>query len=264
MKSRFFLAALMLASCLRASADMSPIVDVRHRYLIGAIQSGKWIEPTDAGRSVKPGAKLHAYGLSGEVGTVQILKVDTDNEPCPDRPVVKLRPSKLRNGAIAFSASWNPLPRKPKSGGTKLQQHVDVVREFLRTHGLRDPVVHISQVLSVDLDGDGHDEFVISATHYKGGDKIPDESTANTYSCVLVERTVDGKAIAQLVDGEFYPKAKADSAPNKFEIAALIDLNGDGKIDLVVRSAYYEGDEISVYEYRPSGVKKVLSVGCGL
>jgi hypothetical protein len=67
----------------------------------------------------------------------------------------------------------------------------DAVREFLRKRGLRDPVVHISQVVSLDLDG-------------------------------------------------------------------------DGKIDVVVRSTYYEGDAISVYEYQPAAVKKVLSVGCGL
>ncbi len=30
-----------------------------------------------------------------------------------------------------------------------------------------------------------------------------------------------------------------------FEIAVLRDLNDDGKIDIVLRSAYYEGDEIS-------------------
>jgi hypothetical protein len=108
------------------------------------------------------------------------------------------------------------------------------------------------------------DEFLISATHYKDGDKIPAESSANTYSFVMLERVADGKAKTELVDGEFYPEAKADSAPNKFEIAAVLDLNGDGKIDIAVRSAYYEGDEISIYENQASGVKKVLSVGCGL
>jgi hypothetical protein len=40
---------------------------------------------------------------------------------------------------------------------------VDVVREFLRERGLRDPVVHISQIVSVNLDGDGRDEFLVSA-----------------------------------------------------------------------------------------------------
>ena len=64
--------------------------------------------------------------------------------------------------------------------------------------------------------------------------------------------------------GEFYPEAKGDAPPNRFEIATLLDLNGDGKIDIVVRSAYYEGDEISVYEYSASGFNKALSVGCGL
>ena len=105
---------------------------------------------------------------------------------------------------------------------------------------------------------------MISATHYKSGDEIPDESMPNTYSFAMIERVVEGKPRTELIDGEFYPEAKADSAPNKFEIAALLDLNGDGRIDIVLRSAYYEGDEISAYANQPSGVKKVLSVGCGL
>jgi hypothetical protein len=254
----------VFAICVGANADTFPIIDVRYGYLIGAIKSGKWIEPTDAINSVKPGAKLPVYGLIGAVGKMSTVKLDIRNEPCPDRPVVKLNPRKMKHGEVAFSATWNPLPRKPKSADSNQKQHVDVVREFLHEHGFRDPIVHIRQIVSIDLDGDGQDEFVISATHYKTADKIPDESAPNTYSFVMIERVIEGKTKTELVDGEFYPQAKPDSAPNKFEIAALLDLNGDGKIDIVLRSAYYEGDEISVYEYQPSGVKKVLSVGCGL
>lgn len=260
----FFAVAAVLAVYWDANAQTFPIIDVQHGYLIGAIHSGKWLEPTDSTNSIKPGAKLPVYGVAGKIGTIEAVKVDTANEPCPDRPVVKLNPRKMKSGEVAFAASWNPLPRKIQAIDARQKQHVDLVHEFLRQRGFRDPVVHISQIVSVDLEGDGHDEFVISATHYKGGDKIPDESSANTYSFVAIERIVEGKPKAELVDGEFYPAAKADAAPNRFEIAALLDLNGDGKIDIVVRSAYYEGDEISVYEYRPSGAKKVLSVGCGL
>jgi hypothetical protein len=77
-------------------------------------------------------------------------------------------------------------------------------------------------------------------------------------------RFQQGTTKTELVAGEFYPEAKSDAAPNKFEIAALADLNGDGKIDIVVRSAYYEGDEISIYEHSSSQFEKALSVGCGL
>lgn len=265
MKTRFFIVLLIVQCRWNADAETFPIIDVRYGYLIGGIENGKWIEPTDATGSVKPGTGLPVYGPAGVIGTAGIVKLETQNEPCPDQRVVKLNPKKMRQGSVAFAASWNTLPRKPKLVDVKQQkQHVDVVRGFLRERGLRNPVVHISQIVCVDLDGDGQEEFVISATHYKNGNKIPDESTANTYSFVMIERVVDGKTKTELVDGEFYPEARADSAPNRFEIAALLDLNGDGKIDLVLRSAYYEGDEISVYEYQSTAVKKVLSVGCGL
>jgi hypothetical protein len=263
-KTHLFAGGLFLALCVCANADTFPIIDVHYGYLIGAIKSGRWIEPTDATKSVKAEAKLPVYGMTGSVGNVSIVKLDTRNEPCPDQPVVKLNPRKMKQGAVAFSPSWNPLPRKPKPVDGNQKQHVDVVREFLHEHGFRNPVVHIDQIVSVDLDGDGKDEFVISATHYKSSGEIPDESTPNTYSFVMIERLVENKPRTELIDGEFYPEAKADSAPNKFEITALLDLNGDGRIDIVLRSAYYEGDEISVYQNQSSGVKKVLSVGCGL
>ncbi len=264
MSIRFLSAAAAIAVCVCANADTFPIIDVRYGYLMGAIDSGKWIEPTDAAESVRSGTKMTVFGLLGKVGNVSVVKLDTRNEPCPDRPVVKLSPRTIKQGAIAFSANWNPLPRKPKLADPKQKSHVDVVREFLRDRGIKDPVVHITKIVSVDLNGDGQDEFVLSATHYKKGDKIPDESSPNTYSFVMIERVVDGQTKTGLVDGEFYPEAKPDSAPNKFEIAALLDLNGDGKIDIVLRSAYYEGNEISVYETQTSGAKKVLTVGCGL
>ena len=89
----------------------------------------------------------------------------------------------------------------------------------------------IMQAVKIDLDGDGEDEMLISATHYKDGEKIPDEPTANTYSFVLLARFAQRKAETELVAGEFYPESKSDAAPNKFEIVAPLDLNGDGKID---------------------------------
>src|SRR5262249_14101078 len=176
---------------------------------------------------------------------------------------VKLNPKKIKEGAIAF-AGKNPLPRKALSVGVKDKKYVDVVREFLGERGLKDPVVQISQAVKIDIDGDGEDEVVISATHYKGGDEIPDEPAPNTYSFVMLARVSEGKTQTQLVAGEFYPEAKSEMPANKFEIAALLDLNGDGKIDIVVRSRYYEGDEVSVYERTGSGFNQALSVGCGL
>jgi hypothetical protein len=264
MRSPLFLTFTILFACgASALAETFPIVDVKYGYLIGGAENGKWVESEKATKSVKAGAKLQVCGVAGAVGSATIVKLDTAGEACPDRPMVRLNPKKVKQGAIAFATKHNPLPRKPQIVDVKEKKYVDLVRQFLRERGLKDPVVQITQAVQIDLDGDGQDEVVISATHYKNGDEIPDEATPNTYSFVMVARLAQGKN--ELVAGEFYPQPKPDAAPpNKFEIAAILDLNGDGKIDIVVRSRYYEGDEVSVYETKSSGFEKALSVGCGL
>ena len=45
-----------------------------------------------------------------------------------------------------------------------------------------------------------------------------------------------------LLDGNFF-KSSQDSggAPNRYEISGIADLNGDGKMEIVLYSEYYEG-----------------------
>jgi hypothetical protein len=70
---------------------------------------------------------------------------------------------------------------------------------------------------------------------------------------VLLRRVVTGKLETQLIEGEFYPKAfKADAkasfnAPNTYKVIAVMDLDGDGKIEVVVGSQYYEGGATTIY-----------------
>jgi hypothetical protein len=89
---------------------------------------------------------------------------------------------------------------------------------------------------------------------------------------VLLRRVVAGKVETQLVEGEFYPKAypKATeddasfNAPNVYKVIAVLDLDGDGKLEVVVASNYYEGEEITIYRCDPKKVEALLSVACGV
>ena len=56
---------------------------------------------------------------------------------------------------------------------------------------------------------------------------------------VLLRRVVAGKVETRLIGGEFHPKAylrKGDSfdAPNAYKVIAALDLDGDGKMEVVV------------------------------
>ena len=52
--------------------------------------------------------------------------------------------------------------------------------------------------------------------------------------------------------------------PSRFGLAGVADLNADGRMELVVQDAYYEGEGAAVLEWSPgAGVKERLNEGCG-
>jgi hypothetical protein len=52
-------------------------------------------------------------------------------------------------------------------------------------------------------------------------------------------------------------------APNVYEIAAVLDLNGDGKLEVIVHSFYYEGGQTTIYRCDPDKIEAALSVERG-
>ena len=80
---------------------------------------------------------------------------------------------------------------------------------------------------------------------------------------VLLCRVVARKVETQLLEGEFYPKATGYNAPNAYKVIATLDLDGDGKMEVVIGSNYYEGEAITIYRCDPKKIEALLSVSCG-
>ncbi len=271
MKSIAALSALLICAAAPA-AELHPIVEVQNGYLFGATADGKWIKPEEAAKALNQGTTYRIYGLTQSFGEAKGGNPKPSEEDvCSDVLTVPLSP-KPEKGAIALAATWNALPRKPRIADTTQQVYVDAVRDFLKTKGIEQPKVKIENILRVDLDGDGEDEVLINATNYfSKKDRVPTRSPAGSYSMVLLRRVVAGKVETQLVEGEFYPKAyKATeddasfNAPNAYKVIAVLDLDGDGKMEIVVTSQYYEGGETTIYRCDPKKIEALLSVACGV
>lgn len=252
------------------AADLHPIVEVQSGYFFGAISDGKWIKADETAKLIGDETTYRVYGLTQVFGEAKAGKPKPADAPCEETLVVSLSP-KPDKGVIAIAAPWNALPRKPQVIDPTQKIYVEAVRDFLRTKGIDQPKVNIESILRVDLDGDGEDEVLISATNYFSKDKVPMRSPAGSYSMVLLRRVVAEKVETQLVEGEFYPKAYSKAAeeegrfnaPNAYKVIATLDLGGDGQLEIVVGSNYYEGEQITIYRCDPKKVERLLSVGCG-
>jgi hypothetical protein len=267
-----FLAPLS-AGTVRA-ADLHPIVEIETGYFFGGSENGKWLKADQGAQSVASKTTYQVYSLTKQAGQITAGKPKSVDEPCPDTLMVSLS-SKPKDGVIGLAATWNALPRKPVIADATQSVYVDAVRDFLKARGIADPKVRITRILRVDLEGDGEEEVLISATNYFTEDKsdhsaapfpdAPIESPQRgSYSVVILRRVVAGKVQTQLVAGEVYPKPDEPVAPNVYQVTAVLDLNGDGKLEVIVHSFYYEGGQTTIYRCELDKIEAVLSVECGV
>jgi hypothetical protein len=265
------LVAFLISTGASSAADLHPIVEVQSGYLFGAISDGKWIKADETAKLMGDETTYRVYGLTQALGEAKAGKPKPADVPCEETLAVSLSPQ-TEKGVIAIAAPWDALPRKPQVTDPTQKTYVDAVREFLRTKKIDQPKVKIDNIVRVDLDGDGEEEVLISATNYfSKDDSVPMRSSAGGYSMVLLRRVVAGKVETQLIAGEFYPKAYPKAAqeegrfdaPNTYTVIATLDLDGDGKMEVVIHSQYYEGEETTIYRCDPKKSEALLSVSCG-
>lgn len=246
-----------------AKAESYIIVEMKHGAVLGGVENGKFIKAETAAKKLKRGEKLIVYGLDGKNNkdTAKIEKIRADYDVCPEYSEVETEKKPASGISFSSGADHNAVPRVPQKLDSDGKVYTKIVADFLKTKKISNPVVKIEQLYRVDLEGDGKDEVVIRATNYKN---FGASETKGDYSFVLVRKIV-GKTVKNiLLTGDFTTKDVEFSALNTHEVLAIADLNGDGKMEIIIYGQYYEGHWDEAYQIVGEKVVKVLETGCGV
>jgi hypothetical protein len=231
------------------------------------VSAGKWLEADAVKTMLKGGERYRLYTLTKTVGDIVGGKPESMGEPCSETQGVKF--TVQTEPGVAVGGDWNALPRVPRVMSTNDAVYRRLVAGILRKHGFARPKVNITQVIRIDLDGDGREEVLLSATHLAGGLGGPDSGMAihakpGDYSFVLLRKIVGGKVRDIPLVEEYFPRKTSDPwTPNQHKVAAVLDLNGDGRMEVILHGAYYEGSWSTVFRLDGDKVENVFGCGCG-
>ncbi len=254
------------------------IVLITHNnYLVGGTQNGKWLTETEVLSNIKKPTKFFGfdsfknekptdiYGTISEMmgcGAYFFHFSETAEVPKDVSFDESLKPIL----AIGANAKWNPLPRMPKKISLTDKTYQKIALDFLKTKGMKIKSVKIENIFSIDFEGDGTDEVFIEGTNYKDKNgEISATARAGEYSFVLMRKIIKGKPKNFLIAGEFNPKKpEIEDYITEVDLSAVADLNGDGKMELILKSTYsYGGMSSGIYEVDNAKLKEVLSIECG-
>jgi len=261
----FSILIVLCSTTVFAQKEIVPIVELKFRGLMGGVQNGKWIAPAKVAPKLGAETEFLLVGWNGvEEGGVSLAKKGEPEDVCENFTRFEFELQQDHGVAIGTSANWNPAPRIPKAIALNNAAYRTVVTKFLKRKGIAQPVVRIKQAYRIDLEGDGIEEVLLAATYYKKG--LSSSAAVGDYSFVMLRKAVGKVVTDHLLTGDFILKKIDFGAPTENYISAIADLNGDGKMEIVLYGSYYEGDFASAFEIKngkPVEIKE-FEIGCGV
>lgn len=243
-------------------AVVAPIVDAGSGQLYGAASGTGWLPARDAEAFMKKGLMFRVYANDGNFLKKTTLSKVRTSEVCANptyRPDHKA--SLPPRSATLVGASWDAAPRRPSALDRNSPVYREAVSTWLRDQGINDPKPALSQLWRIDLEGDGRDEVLVAASRHRGS---ATSTVSGDYSVLLLRKLVGDKVATLPIESNLYPEACiAECALAVREVVGTLDLNGDGRLEIITRSSAYESTTQTIHSVDGTHVVKRLEWTCG-
>jgi len=226
--------------------------------LLGGTEGGAWIDAETAASRLNGGEVYNLYSPAGPVGTT-IGSKPARGRICPQYSL-QWNPAPTAENVIGLGGNWNALPRLPEDLSTGDESYRAVAADWWAAQGWPGADVRLTRILRVDMDGNGTPEVLIAATRMS--EVTGHDVAAGDYSAVFLHKETAPQTL-RLV-GDYYPAAKALAFPITYSLTSVLDLNGDGKMEVVVGVRRWEGGGTLIYAFDGTAVLEVFDTVCAL
>jgi hypothetical protein len=241
-----------------------PIVGGEEGILLGGVKDGEWLDATATSELLNGGETYHLFAggeyqgeAQGSVPETRVLGA------CAGLPGVMLEPEPQGEHIWAMAGTWELKPRTPTAMSPETAVYQEAVRARLEANGIADPEAAVTEILRIDLEGDGVEEVLITANRltYEAGTT---KAGAGDYALVVL-RKLSGETVETIpLVEDYYFSEQSNVEVKVYSIYDLVDLNGDGTLEVVVKASGGTASETKVFEVVDNTILPVLKVGCGL
>ena len=239
------------------------------KSLLGATFGGNWLYPREVYSLLGNAQVYDFYDQSfqpfratavvseprlGGAGQCDLLDVKFVDQGIADvSPVLGVKPGQ--------SVIFRPVENIAQDSGLYEQY----LQEWLLLQDIQSPVLGIKNILRVDLEGDSVDEVILVATNISDSMGDLHMAGAGKYSVVLMRKVIGAQVYTvPLAADIYYNTVPWMEYPIIYDVDHIYDLNGDGKLEIILSGRWWEGGGLFVHEVHGLNVSRVLDLHCGI
>ncbi len=238
---------------------------------LGAWQQDRWQESTDpSGNPIRPGIEAGTAFVVSNLDGETPATLGENTEACFDGqvgPTIDVEvaapepPGYGYNAVAVFQQPWALKPRPVAVTSTAPEAYQALGEAAFADEPVDATQGAIEQLVVTDLDGDGDDEALASFEFVQpsAGPGAPGDLAALLIidATTRATETVLLSAVDENLDDESFPIIE------RYRVLDVADLNGDGRMEVLVHAWYYEGAAVIAYTYDGTELTEVLAAGCG-
>lgn len=226
--------------------------------LLGGVRGDVWLAPEIAVTRFSSPSEYDVYSPNAQF---QVMGDAPELNPRCGVYFIGTNANLQGPGLVGVGKGWQITQRNVETLSSDNQLYQQVVSDWLAKAGISNPVIENLNILRVDIEGDGVDKVFISASHFK--DESGHMTEAGDYSLVLMRKVLGNDVNTIDIVGDVYHSKESEMTfPFMYSLVSFMDLNQDGKLEVVIQIDRWEGLGAAIYQIDGQQVIQTLREFC--